>query len=403
MDAGEIVPRRRSASSKASNSDLFKNNGYLPPKPSEPRYRGIYSELLGKATQSARSEVTRGPTRNNLHFPIAISRASFKSQQKAKVRLKTPVVPLTARSTSVRHSESSSSRLLDTQEATRTSRSDRDRDILSDISFRSARSNSTASQDRDMASDKPKLPRKKQHLVEPAVFISSNPKQSGPPRAIVVERARRVFSSLDLEVLLRAQHVDYSKYGLSHDHISGLPVSLPLPLFDNTEFEPRSLSEWMRRSPDSKGANPCRIPARGLRVWHKKDVRKAPMPPEKEKPSTKAGRKLRVADSPAPSTLVATFRTITEYQSCEVLDWKVDADHSSCGSSNTISSSNGHCHASLLRVRWQVGYRSALDIFIFLFLYLMKFSWYADVRPDLGLIKRVRGRVAASFARSVRG
>jgi dynein heavy chain, axonemal len=86
------------------------------------------------------------------------------------------------------------------------------------------------------------------------------------PRKIEIERKKRLFAAQNLEELLRAEGVDYSRIPQS----SLLPLSktvgtLPLEVFDNDDFEERPWQEWVRLAAigGSEGA-PVGVPARAL-------------------------------------------------------------------------------------------------------------------------------------------
>jgi len=68
-----------------------------------------------------------------------------------------------------------------------------------------------------------------------------------PPRKVVVDRARKLFSSLNLEDLLLELGINYDK---SNQHSAEW---LPLEPFDDTEYDCRMPEEWLALGKSADG------------------------------------------------------------------------------------------------------------------------------------------------------
>eukprot|EP00466_Bigelowiella_natans_P015986 jgi/Bigna1/46472/estExt_Genewise1.C_40322 len=83
-----------------------------------------------------------------------------------------------------------------------------------------------------------------------------------PPRRVEVERKKRLYAAQDINALLKESGVDYSKFAVDIDHKTGMRAYLPLQLFENTSYQVRSNSEWIRLGTNAEGK--VSIPAKGL-------------------------------------------------------------------------------------------------------------------------------------------
>lgn len=108
--------------------------------------------------------------------------------------------------------------------------------------------------------------------LEPKVFIPFVNPPGGIPRKIVIERKRRLYEQQNIEELLRNDHgIDYSKPINSQNKYENF---LPLEVFDDTEFDERTQSEWMNLGFDEESESFKYVPARGVfftngrGVWH---------------------------------------------------------------------------------------------------------------------------------------
>lgn len=150
------------------------------------KQRGIYSEQIGSSTHQTRMEASAGPAQLSVDSKMSVQRAPLARSFKAA-----PVAS-----------------------------------VISPLASASRSSN--------------------QHAVEPKVHASHKMVPGHAPRRIEIERKKRLFASLNIEDLLREQHVDYTRYNDATDHQSGQASYLPLELFDNTTFEVREPEEWIR-------------------------------------------------------------------------------------------------------------------------------------------------------------
>jgi dynein heavy chain len=75
--------------------------------------------------------------------------------------------------------------------------------------------------------------------VDPKVMEPFLPIPGKPPRKVVIDRQRKLFSSLDIEELLLELGIDYT-------NPEPTPADwLPLEPFDDTEYDCREPSEWI--------------------------------------------------------------------------------------------------------------------------------------------------------------
>lgn len=63
----------------------------------------------------------------------------------------------------------------------------------------------------------------------------------GVPRKIVIERKKRLYESQNIEELLKAEGIDYSQPTTTSKYEN----YLPLEIFDDTEYDPRTPEEWI--------------------------------------------------------------------------------------------------------------------------------------------------------------
>jgi dynein heavy chain len=97
--------------------------------------------------------------------------------------------------------------------------------------------------------------------LEPKVFVPFVNPPGGVPRKIVIERKRRLFEQQNIEELLREQVIDYSKPVTAQNKYENY---LPLEIFDDTEFDPRTQQEWMSLGYDEEQDVFKYIPAKGV-------------------------------------------------------------------------------------------------------------------------------------------
>jgi len=79
-----------------------------------------------------------------------------------------------------------------------------------------------------------------------------------PPRKVVIDRQRKLFSSLDIEILLIELGIDY------RNPIEDQANWLPLEPFDDTEYDSRLPEEWISYGFQEDGTF-CPIPGKGLK------------------------------------------------------------------------------------------------------------------------------------------
>ncbi|XXQ30104.1 AAA+ ATPase domain-containing protein [Plasmodiophora brassicae] len=103
-------------------------------------------------------------------------------------------------------------------------------------------------------------PMKRTEGPEPRV---SAPFKRGPgqaPRRIEIQRRKVLYQEQNVGALLKGAGIDYSKYTLDTDHKTGRKAYLPLEVFDDTEYETRTVDEWLGTT------RPCQVVARALRL-----------------------------------------------------------------------------------------------------------------------------------------
>ncbi|KAJ1636957.1 hypothetical protein T492DRAFT_353558 [Pavlovales sp. CCMP2436] len=91
--------------------------------------------------------------------------------------------------------------------------------------------------------------------LEPKVLVPFNPGKGETPRKITIERQKRLFSLQDIRQLLSDEGIepDFPDEG-----------SLPLSLFDDTEFESRPPQEWVSLATDPDTGERLFVPAKFL-------------------------------------------------------------------------------------------------------------------------------------------
>jgi len=73
-------------------------------------------------------------------------------------------------------------------------------------------------------------------MPEPKVHVPFKQELGALPRRVVVERQRRIYSEQDLDMLLMSHGIDLS--------LAEPENALPVASFDDTEYDPRHVSEW---------------------------------------------------------------------------------------------------------------------------------------------------------------
>jgi dynein axonemal heavy chain len=118
-----------------------------------------------------------------------------------------------------------------------------------------------------MSSSSSSSPTSKTHSyrLEPKIMAAFQSKPGQVPRRILIERKKRLFAEQNINELLQNHGIDYSKYPIMCDHETQAASYLPLELFDNFDFDPRTPTEWIELG---KAANNgiCSIPAKALRT-----------------------------------------------------------------------------------------------------------------------------------------
>jgi hypothetical protein len=182
------------------------------------KQRGVFSEYLGRSSEAARYEASRGPS-----VKKGKSRVSRVNVQKGRA----PKARAFVRSVN-----------LNTQRQLRNGVAP----VVVDASLG---------------------PERKRESVEPKVIVPYQQQAGKPPRRIEIERKKRLYARQKLEDLLNSEGIDYVKHGLKTDHLIGQPCYVPLELFDDTDFESREPLEWVRLG-TNEGSGECTIPARAL-------------------------------------------------------------------------------------------------------------------------------------------
>lgn len=93
--------------------------------------------------------------------------------------------------------------------------------------------------------------------IEPKVWVPFKQPPGCVPRKIVIERKRRAFQQQNITDLLLAEGIDYND-PKTHKSL------LPLEVFDNADFDPRTCDEWMSLAVE--GDVKSYIPAKTLKV-----------------------------------------------------------------------------------------------------------------------------------------
>jgi len=203
------------------------------------KQRAIYSETLGRSTKVARQNATSGPQWANKD----LARNPAKIQQAPSVRsFRRDKLGATAPEGLYSGSKRSDA---DDRPASGGRR-------LAPIAGRVKKSSSVNTVD------------KPGRIVKPTVIIPYEQAPGKLPRRLQIERKTRQYASQNIDELLRAAGVDYSKYPVTKDHETGENSFLALEIFDDRAFEVRAPKDWIMEGTDSSGR--CSIEGRGLRV-----------------------------------------------------------------------------------------------------------------------------------------
>jgi len=212
-----------------------------------PKQRGIYSEYLGASSEEAIKFATAGPQ------PRAA--ASTSGYQRIRIPASTlePQAPrynLNA-GTSIAALSASSKFVLKPAGSGAT---------VVEVARQQSDSTYIPTSDVELLVDE-----ERPHL-HPKVNVPYKTQPGKPPRRIEIERKRRLFASQNIQELLLAQGVDYTRFGHDKDHKTGMPSYLPLHLYDDADLYYRDPEEWIRLGSNAQGV--VKIPAKALAFPH---------------------------------------------------------------------------------------------------------------------------------------